>query len=225
MSKKTKKEKVSSSSKKEKQEIDLSEYEEDFDGEYEAKTSDKVDYDEYELPEDFVAPEEAEAEEDLNWFQRRRRQFEEMDNYQRLYWIKILSGVIAGMILGLTGAQTGWWLFLLVGLYAVITAGGFFLFKLEWNWKEILFSGFFPYVALFWMFWTLMFTSLYAPSFSEWFNLLIITSTVNETTTTYLTTITQTTSAAGFPILTIVFTVVAALGLIQFLLRRRSKLD
>ena len=225
MSKKTKKEKVSSSSKKEKEEIDMSEYEEDFDGEYEAETTEKVDYDEYELPDDFVAPEDRESDEDLNWFQRRRKQFEEMDNYQRLYWIKILSGVVAGMIIGLAGAQTGWWLFLLVGLYAVITAGGFFLFKLEWNWKEILFSGFFPYVALFWMFWTLMFTSLYAPPFSEWFNLLIITSTVNETTTTYLTTFTQTTSAAGFPLLTIIFTVVAALGLIQFLLRRRRNLD
>lgn len=232
MSKKTKKDKVSSSSKsaikkEEKEDIDMSEYEEDFDGEFEEDQSetDTLDYDDYELPEDFIPPDKEGEEEDLNWLQRRRKQLEDMDNYQRLYWIKVLSGIIAGMIIGLAGATTGWWLFLMLGLYAAITTGGFFLFKLEWNWKEILFSGFFPFVALFWMFWTLMFTSLYAPSFADWFNLLIITTTMNETTTTYVTTITQTTTAAGFPILTIVFTIVATLGLLQFLLRRRRNFD
>ena len=223
MSKKTKKQKVSSSSKKQQaeEEVDLSEYED-------SEPAEKIDYDEYELPEDFETPEEKvarEEDEKLNWFQKRKKDLVEMDNYQRLYWIKILSGVIAGMILGVTGAQTAWWLFLLIGLYAAIAGGGFLLFKLEWNWKEVLFSGFFPYIALFAMFWTLMFTSLYAPSMEEWINLLIVTTTINETTTTYVSTFTNTTSAAGFPIAEIALIVVMCLGLLQHLLRRRKEVN
>ena len=181
MSKKSKKQKGSSSSKKEtpEEEVDMSEYED-------TEPVDKVDYDEYELPEDFETPEEKEAkaaEEELNWFQRRKKAFVDMDNYQRLYWIKILTGMVAGMIIGVAGAQTAWWLFLMIGLYAIVAGGGFLLFKLEWNWKEVLFSGFFPFIALFALFWTLMFTSLYAPSMEAWLDLLNVTTTINQTTT------------------------------------------
>ncbi|MFW9923824.1 MAG: EMC6 family protein [Candidatus Thorarchaeota archaeon] len=229
MSKKNLKEKGSSNSKKEtsskKEEVDLNEYEDSYDGEFEEKTSEEeVDYEEYELPDDFVKPEDAEkADEKLSWIQKRKKDFIEMDNYQRLYWIKVLSGTIAGIILGLVGAQTAWWLFLMVGLYGAITAGGFFLFKLKWNWKEILFSGFFPFVALFWMFWTLMFTSLYAPSMEIWQQLLVITETITTNNSTYVTTYTNTTTAAGFPFLTMIFIVVATLGVIQFLLRKYKR--
>ena len=225
MSKKSSKQKGSSSSKKKKteEEIDMSEYEE----EYETEPSDKVDYDEYELPEDFEVPDDdddgPQDDDDLNWFQKRKKSLVEMENTQRLYWIKVLSGVITGLILGLAGAQTGWWLFLMIGVYAVVTAGGFFLFRLEWNWKEILISGFFPFIALFWMFWTLMFTSLYAPE--NWIDALITTITHSDNTTTWTSTITDTTTAAGFPILSIIFTVIATLAAIQFLLRRQKKLN
>ncbi|MHA1483197.1 MAG: hypothetical protein ACTSQA_07165 [Candidatus Heimdallarchaeaceae archaeon] len=220
MNKKSKKEKGSSKSNKEmpfEEEVDLSEYED-------AELEDKVDYDEYELPENFVSPED-QHDEDLSWYQRRRKAFTDMDNYQRLYWIKILSGVITGMILGVVGAQTGWWLILLIGLYAILAGGGLLLFKLEWNWKEILFSGFFPYLALFMLFWTLMFTSLHGPSMLEWAQMLVVTTTINQTTTTFVSTFTNTTTAAGFPILEIVLITSICLGLLQHLLRRRSKLD
>lgn len=220
MTKKSKKEKGSSKSNKEttEEEIDISEYED-------AEPADKVDYDEYELPEDFISPEEEGDDEDLNWFQRRKKKFIDMDNFQRLYWIKILMGVIAGMTLGFAGAQTAWWLILLIGLYGIIAGGGFLLFKLEWNWKELLFSGFFPYLALFALFWTLIFTSLYAPPMEDWTQLLIATTTINETTTTYISTFTNTTSVAGFPILEMAFIAVMCLGLLQHLLRRRRELN
>ncbi len=218
MNKKSKKEKGSSKSNKEtestEEEIDMSEYEE----------TDKVDYDEYELPEDFVSPED-QIDEDLSWFQRRKKAFIDMENFQRLYWIKILSGVIAGMLLGVFGAQTGWWLILLIGLYAIIAGGGFLVFKLEWNWKELLFSGFFPYLALFTLFWTLMFTSIHGPEMKDWVNMLNITTTINETTTTYVSTFINTTTAAGFPILGIALIAVVCLGLLQHLLRRRRELS
>ncbi|MHA1156110.1 MAG: EMC6 family protein [Candidatus Heimdallarchaeota archaeon] len=219
MNKKSKKEKGSSKSVKEipEEEIDLSEYED-------AESEDKVDYDEYELPEDFISPED-QSDEDLSWFQRRKNAFTDMDNYQRLYWIKILSGVITGMILGVVGAQTAWWLILLVGLYAILAGGGLLLFKLDWNWKEILFSGFFPYLALFTLFWTLMFTSLHGPSMFDWTQMLVVTTTINQTTTTFVSIFTNTTTAAGFPILEIVLIATISLGLLQHLLRRRSKLD
>lgn len=219
MNKKSKKEKGSSKSNKEtsEEEIDMSEYED-------AEPTDKVDYDEYELPEDFVSPED-QIDEDLSWFQRRKKTFIDMDNFQRLYWIKILAGVVTGMILGFTGAQTIWWLILLVGLYAIIAGGGFLLFKLEWNWKELLFSGFFPYLALFALFWTLMFTALYAPSMADWMQMLQVTTTINATTTTYVSTFINTTTAAGFPILEIALITVICLGLLQHLLRRRRDLN
>ncbi len=220
MDKKSKKEKGSSKSNKEMpldEEVDLSEYEE-------TKPTDKVNYDEYEIPEDFVPPED-EIEENLNWFQRRRKALGEMDNYQRLYWIKILSGIITGMILGIAGAQTAWWIILLVGQYAIITGGGYLLFKLEWNAKEVLLSGFFPYLALFVLFWTLMFTSFYTPTMSDWMQLLYVTTTVNETSTTYVSTFIESTTAAGFPILEIAFITAMCLGLLQHLLRRRRELN
>jgi len=231
MSKKKPKQKGSSKSKKEaskkEKKVDLSEYEDSFDGDTEEKTpkeDDDIDYDQYELPEDFVRDEKEEIpEEDMNWFQRRRKALDDMAPDQRLYWIKILSGCIAGIILGFAGAQTGWWLILMIGLYAAITAGGFFLFKLEWSIKGILLSGFFPYLALFTMFWTLMFTSIYAPSMAEWFPKLITTFTFTTNGTEIITTHTNTTSAAGVPWLAFVLIIVSTLGLMQFLLRRQSR--
>lgn len=226
MNKKTRKEKSSSNSQKkiEREDEDMNEYEDSYDGE-EIKEDKKEEYDEYELPNDFIISKEEEEKqkEELNWFNRRKKAFITMDNNQRLYWIKILSGVILGLILGLAGAQTGWWLFLMLGIYGAIAGGGMYFFKLKWHWKEILFSGFFPYVALFWMFWTLMFTSLYAPPRWIWETLLITTQTVITNTTTYTTTYTMTTSPAGFPILAILFTVVATLALMQLLLRKYRK--
>ena len=63
MSKKKRTQKGSPKSNKEKpeEEIDMSEYEDSYDGEYEGEPTDKVDedeidYDEYELPEDFELP-------------------------------------------------------------------------------------------------------------------------------------------------------------------------
>jgi len=231
MSKKKPKQKGSSKSKKEvtkkAKEEDLSEYEESYDGDFEGeppKEAEVLDYDEYELPEDFVPPEKKEmAEEDMNWFQRRRKALDDMDNDQRLYWIKILSGCIAGIALGFAGAQTGWWLFLLIGLYAAVTAGGYFLFKLEWSFKGVIFSGFFPYLALFTLFWTLMFTSIYAPSITDWWPILISTYTITTNGTEIITTYTNTTSAAGVPWLAFVIIIVSSLGLLQFLLRRQNR--
>ncbi|NHJ33722.1 MAG: hypothetical protein FK732_12750 [Asgard group archaeon] len=231
MSKKKPTKKGSSKSKKEtpkkEEEVDLSEYEESYNGDFEGeppKEAKDVDYDDYELPEDFVPPEKKEmAEEDMNWFQRRKKALVDMDNSQRLYWIKILSGCIAGIILGFAGAQTGWWLFLMLGLYAAVTAGGFFLFKLEWGFKDIIFSGFFPYLALFTLFWTLMFTSIYAPSMTDWWPILITTFTYTNNGTEIITTSTNTTSAAGVPWLVFVIIIVSALGLLQFLLRRQGR--
>jgi hypothetical protein len=231
MSKKIPKQKGSSKSKKEvlkkEEKIDLSKYEDSFDGEVEGespKDAEKIDYDEYELPEDFVPETKKElTEEEMNWFQRRRKSLDDMNNDQRLYWIKILSGCIAGIILGFAGAQTGWWLILMIGLYAAITAGGYFLFKLEWSFKGILFSGFFPYLALFTLFWTLMFTSIYAPSMTDWWPILISTYTFTENGTTIITTYTNTTSAAPIPWLAFVIIIVSALGLLQFLLRRQKR--
>jgi hypothetical protein len=229
MSKKKRTQKGSPKSNKEKpeEEIDMSEYEENYNGEFEgepAAKSDYVDYDEYELPEDFELPDTVEVEEaDLNWFQRRLKSFKEMENSQRLYWIKILSGCIIGIILGLTGAKTGWWLFLMLGVYAAITAGGYFLFKLEWNFKEIIFNGFFPYLALFTLFWVLMFTSLYAPTMADWWGILetIITTTTNGTQ--IITTSTRTTSAAGIPWMSFVLVILSTLGLMTFILRRQKR--
>lgn len=228
MSKKKPKQKDSSKSKKEKpkkeEELDQSEYEDSFDGESIEETGDEIDYEEYELPEDFTPGDKEEVEEeDLNWFQKRRKDFQTMDNYQRLYWIKILAGTIAGLVLGFANAQTGWWLLLMIGLYAGVTAGGYYLFKLEWNFKEIIFSGFFPYLALFMLTWTLMFTSLYAPSISDWWQMLetIVTETINGTETIY--TSTRTTSAADIPYITFVLIIVSTLGLLQFLLRKQNR--
>jgi len=228
MSKKKPTKKGSSKSKKEEpqkeEKTDLSEYEEQFDGV--GTKEEEIDYEEYEVPEGFEIEEKVEIpEKDLNWFQRQLKKMREMDNFQRLYWIKILTGCLAGVMLGLFGAQTGWWLFLLIGLYAAITAGGYFLFKLEWNFKEVIFSGFFPYLALFVMFWVLMFSSLYAPSMAEWFNLLkvVITETVNGTEVIY--TSTRTTSAAGPSFISILLTIIGTLGLLQFLLRRQKRAE
>ena len=215
MSKKKPKQKGSSKSKKEvtkkKEEVDLSEYEDSYEGDLEdkpPKEADDIDYDQYELPEDFVPEEKEEmAEEDMNWFQRRRKALDDMENDQRVY----------------AGAQTGWWLILMIGLYAAITAGGFFLFKLEWSIKGILLSGFFPYLALFTMFWTLMFTSIYAPSMTDWWPVLISTFTITTDGTEIITTHTNTTSAAGVPWLAFVIIIVSTLGLMQFLLRRQSR--
>ncbi|MCK5046405.1 MAG: Rab5-interacting family protein [Candidatus Heimdallarchaeota archaeon] len=231
MSKKKPKQKGSSKSKKEvpkkEKKVELSEYEDSYDGDTEdipPKEEDDIDYDQYELPEDFVRDEKEEIpEEDMNWFQRRRKALDDMANDQRLYWIKILSGCITGIILGFAGAQTGWWLLLMIGLYAAITAGGFFLFKLEWSIKGILLSGFFPYLALFTLFWTLMFTSTYAPSMTEWWPILISTITIETNGTQIITTSTNTTSAAGVPWLAFVIIIVSTLGLMQFLLRRQSR--
>ena len=231
MSKKKPTKKGSSKSKKEtpkeEEKIDLSEYEDSFDGDFEGeipKKTEELDYEDYELPEDFVPPAKKEmAEEDMNWFQRRRKALEDMEADQRLYWIKILSGSIAGIILGFAGAQTGWWLFLMIGLYAAITAGGYFLFKLEWSFKGIIFSGFFPYIALFTLFWVLMFTSLYAPPMSIWFPILVQTITYTTNNTVIITTYTNTTTAAAVPWLAFVIIIVSALGLLQFLLRRQSR--
>lgn len=231
MSKKKPKQKGSSKSKKEaskkEEKVDLSEYEDSFDGDVEGespKKADAIDYDEYELPEDFVPETKEEIpEEDMNWFQRRRKALDDMENDQRLYWIKILTGCIAGIILGFAGAQTGWWLFLMIGLYAAVTAGGYFLFKLEWSFKGILFSGFFPYLALFTLFWTLMFTSIYAPSMTDWWPILISTYTFTENGTTIITTHTNTTSAAPIPWYAFAVIIVSALGLLQFLLRRQKR--
>jgi len=231
MSKKKRNQKVSSKSNKEKaeEEVDLSEYEDSYDGEIEGEPTTKVDkddidYDEYELPEDFsLAEKETIEEADLNWFQRRLKSIKEMDNNQRLYWIKILTGCILGIILGLVGAQRGWWLILMLGVYAAITAGGYYLFKLEWNFKEVIFSGFFPYIALFTLFWVLMFTSLYAPTMADWWGILetIITTTTNGTELIY--TSTRTTSAAGIPYLSFILVILSTLGLMTFLLRRQQR--
>ncbi|NHK31102.1 MAG: hypothetical protein FK730_07100 [Asgard group archaeon] len=229
MSKKKRTQKGSPKSNKEKpeEESDMSEYEESFDGDIEGEPAakvDEVDYDEYELPEDFELPDIEEVEEsELKWFQRRIKSFREMDNNQRLYWIKILTGSIIGIILGIAGAKTGWWLLLMIGVYAAITAGGYFLFKLDWNFKEIIFNGFFPYLALFTLFWVLMFTSLYAPTMADWWNILetIITTTTNGTEIIY--TSTRTTSAAGIPYVSFILVVLSTLGLMTFLLRRQKR--
>jgi len=226
MSKKNTKNKRSSSSKKETEEVtDMSEYEEEFNGkieEEETESGDKVDYEEYELPDDFVPPDSDEEIDDseLNYFQRRKKAFVDMDNYQRLYWIKILMGCILGLVLGLAGADTAWWLLLMLGVYAALAGGGMLLFKLEWNWKEILFSGFFPFLALFALFWTLIYTSIFAPSIAEWINMLIVTQTIVTNNQTLITTYTNTTSAAGIPFLPYIVIIVATLGFMQFMLRR-----
>lgn len=211
------------------EEKDLSEYEESYDGDWEEEEKgEEINYDEYELPEGFVPPEKREEEEESKtptWIQKILNVFYEMTNVDRLYWSKILIGIIAGVIMGLAGAKTGWWLFLVVGLYAAITAGGYFLFDLkgEIDWKKAIFSGFFPYIALITLFWVLMFTTLYAPSMTDWQDLLIETITVNETDTTYTTVITNTTSAAGIPFIPIILTILGTLGLLEILLRKQRK--
>jgi hypothetical protein len=93
MSKKKPTKKGSSKSKKETpkkaEKVDLSEYEDSFNGEVEGE---KIDYEEYELPEDFVPEEKDEIpEEDMNWFQRRKKALDDMENDQRLYWILVLQ--------------------------------------------------------------------------------------------------------------------------------------
>ncbi|HUT80459.1 MAG TPA: EMC6 family protein [Candidatus Bathyarchaeia archaeon] len=224
MSKKNPKQKVSSSSSN-KEKIDLEKYEDSFDGEGEPPQKTEVEYENYELPEDFVPPKkEGDVDEkDLGWFKRKLKDIEEMENTQRLYWIKILTASVAGVLLGLFGAQKGWWLLLMIGLYAAVTLGGFYLFKLDWSFKEIIFSGLFPFIALFALFWVLMFSSLYAPSMTEWFNMLkiVITNTVNGTEFIY--TSTRTTQAAGFPFISIIITILSTFGLLQFLLRRQNR--
>ncbi|NHJ46636.1 MAG: hypothetical protein FK733_02500 [Asgard group archaeon] len=223
MSKKKPNQKVSSKSKKEKkEEVDMSEYEDSSDSEKSDES--EIDYDEYELPEDFKPPEEEEiTESDKNWFQKQMTKLREMESSQRLYWIKILSGSIVGVILGLFGAKTGWWMFLMLGIYAAITAGGFFLFKLEWNFKEIIFNGFFPFLALFTLFWVLMFTSLYGPPMSVWLGVLneTVTNVVNGTEVTSV--LNRSTSAAGFPFVSILLTIAGTLGLMSFLLHRQKR--
>ncbi|MHA1124680.1 MAG: EMC6 family protein [Candidatus Heimdallarchaeota archaeon] len=225
MSKKKPTKKGSSSSKKEKgKEANLNEYEEEFNGEVEGETEkeDKVDYDEYELPDDFTHPDSDEEVDDdtLNYWQRRKKTFVDMDDYQRLYWIKILTGCILGLVLGLSGASTAWWLFLMLATYGVLAGGGMVLFKLKWHWKEILFSGFFPFLALFALFWTLIYTSIYAPSIAEWINMLVVTQTIVTNNQTLVTTYTNTTTAAGIPYLTFILIIVASLGFLQFMIRR-----
>ncbi len=229
MSKKKPTKKGSSKSKKAEpkkaEKVDLSEYEDQFDG-MDVKKPEAIDYDEYEVPEGFEKEEKIEKPlKEMKWFQRQLQKMRDLDDNQRLYWIKILSGCVAGVLLGLFGAKTGWWLFLLIGVYAAITAGGYFLFKLKWNFKEVIFSGFFPYLALFVMFWVLMFSSLYAPSMAEWYNVLktVITETVNGTEIVY--TATRTTSAAGPPFVSILLTIAATLGLLQFFLRRQKRAE
>jgi hypothetical protein len=242
MNKKRKKQKGSSRSQKDtakkEEEIDLSEYEvpdeddameeafEDSESD-ETKDDDEINLDEYEVPDGFIIEDKKEEEKDpseMNWFQRKANDIKEMDSYQRLYWIKILIAVIGGTLLGLLGAKTGWWLIMVIGLYAGLTAVGYYLFKLDWNFKEVVFSGFFPYIALFWLFWTLMFTSLYFPESQNWLQLLETVQTVNQTTTTYITTITNTTSAAAFPFVELLLTVILTIGALDFFLRRkRSK--
>ncbi len=229
MSKKNPKQKVSSSSSnkektKKTEKIDLDEYEDSFDGEGETPQSIEEEYEDYELPEDFIPPKKDDVEEkELGWFKRKLKSLEEMENTQRLYWIKILVASIAGVLLGLFGAQKGWWLLLMIGLYAAVTLGGFYLFKLEWNFKEIIFSGLFPFIGLFTLFWVLIFSSLYAPTMAEWFDALkvVITTTINGTE--YVSTTTRTTSAAGFPFITIILTILSTLGLMQFLIRRQKR--
>jgi hypothetical protein len=226
MSKKKRNQKVSSKSQKEKkeEEIDMSEYEG-----YEEEKADEseIDYEEYELPEDFQPPEKEEiAEADMNWFQKRMKGIKELEDSQRLYWIKILAGCIVGTILGLAGAQTGWWLFLMIGGYAGITAGGYFLFKLEWNFKEVIFNGFFSYLALFTLFWVLMFTSLYAPTIVEWLAVLqeTITTTIPPEGGTEVTTVIgRSTTAAGLPFLSAIVGILSSLGLLTFIVRRRKR--
>jgi hypothetical protein len=225
MSKKNKTNKRSSSSKKEivKEEEDLSEYEEEYDGEaVEEEEKDDIDYNEYELPDDFVPPEDDDVgdDADLNFWQKRKKSFVEMDDYQRLYWIKILMGCILGLVLGFSGASTGWWLILMIGVYGALAGGGMLFFKLKWNWKEILFSGFFPFLALFALFWTLVYTSIYAPSIAEWFQMLITTQTIVTNNQTIVNTITNTTTAAGIPYLAFIMIIVVSLGFLQFMLRR-----
>lgn len=225
MSKKNTKNKRSSSSKKEtEEEVDLSEYEEELDEEIVEETEEggDVDYDEYELPDDFIPPESDEEvdDDDLNFWQKRKKQFVEMDDYQRLYWIKILMGCVLGLVLGLAGANTGWWLILMVAAYGALAGGGMLLFKLKWHWKEILFSGFFPFLALFALFWTLIYTSIYAPTIAEWFTMLITTQTIVINNQTIVNTITNTTTAAGIPYLAFILIIVASLGFLQFMLRR-----
>ncbi|MHA1212724.1 MAG: hypothetical protein ACTSSH_09710 [Candidatus Heimdallarchaeota archaeon] len=133
MSKKKPKQKGSSSSKKTgpktKDKVDLSDYEDSFDGEVEGDPAEiiKDEYDEYELPEDFVHPDKGEVDEkDQKWFKKRYKALVDMEDSQRLYWIKILSGSIVGIILGIAGASNGWWLLLMVGLYGVVTLAGFY---------------------------------------------------------------------------------------------------
>jgi hypothetical protein len=224
MSKKKPNQKVSSKSKKEKkEEIDMSEYEDSFDGESPEK-AEEIDYSEYELPEDFKPPEDDDIpESEKKWFQRQKTKLQEMEDSQRLYWIKILSGCIIGVLLGLFGAQTGWWMFLMLGTYAGITAGGFFLFKLEWNFKEIIFNGFFPFLALFTLFWVLLFTSLYGPPMNVWLGVLENTTTIVVNGTEVTSVINRSTSAAGFPYISILLTIVGTLGLMTFLLRRQKR--
>jgi len=224
MSKKKPTKKGSSSSKKETaEETDLSEYEQESDEETVEKTEEEdVDYDEYELPEDFVPPEEEEEvdEDKLNFWQKRKKVFVEMDDYQRLYWIKILTGCVLGLVLGLAGASTGWWMLLMIGVYGALAGGGMLLFKLKWHWKEILFSGFFPFLALFALFWTLIYTSMYAPSIAVWFEMLIVTQTIVTNNQTLVNTFTNTTAAAGNPFLAFILIIVASLGFLQFMVRR-----
>ena len=226
MSKKKSTKKGSSNSNKKKpkmeEEIDLNEYKDSYNGKGEAKS--EVDYDEYELPEDFVPETKEEVDDsELPWTQRQIKKLRDLDNYQRLYWIKILLGCITGVGLGFGGAQTGWWLLLMIGLYAGVTAGGYFLFKLEWNFKEVIFSGFFPYLALFVLFWVLMFSSLYGPPMNVWFNSLkvVITETINGTEHVY--TSYKTTAAAGFPFYSIILTILGSIGLLQFILRYQRR--
>ncbi|MBN1331101.1 MAG: Rab5-interacting family protein [Candidatus Heimdallarchaeota archaeon] len=229
MSKKNPKQKVSSSSSnkeknKKDEKINLEEYEDSFNGKGELPQTTEEEYEDYDLPEDFVPPKKDEiADKEMSWFKRKLKGIEEMENTQRLYWIKILTASIAGVLLGLFGAQKGWWLLLMLGLYAAVTTGGFYLFKLNWNFKEIIFSGLFPFLALFTLFWVLIFSSLYAPTMAEWFSMLkvVITTTVNGTEFIY--TSTRTTQAAGFPFISIIITILSTFGLLQFLVRRQNR--
>jgi hypothetical protein len=225
MTRKDKKDKVSPESNKN----NSDEYEE-IDESSEEKEG-EIDYDEYEIPEDFELPSEEEEDEEKEgekWYKKIITHFKEMENKRRLYWIKVLGGAVTGMILGFTGATTGWWLFLMLGLYAAIAFGGMFLFKIKFDWKEILFSGLFPYLALFVLFWTLLFTSFYAPEMSEWEDMLITTITTTEVFNSTITSIstfvtTNTTSAAGMPIVYIILTFLGTITGINLLLKKYKK--
>ncbi|MHA1212725.1 MAG: hypothetical protein ACTSSH_09715 [Candidatus Heimdallarchaeota archaeon] len=69
-----------------------------------------------------------------------------------------------------------------------------------------------------------MFSSIYAPTMVEWFNgavKTVITANINGTEIIY--TSTRTTSAAGFPFISIIIAVLSTFGLLQFFLRRQKR--